>query len=124
MEKILLINPAQIYYLKTYRESDQGSIGLPLGLLYIAAACEKKGCKVQIVDSVVSDNTITTTKNDHVYIGIPLEKLARIIQEYEPDIVGITNQFTIQEEPVHKTAELVKNVDNRILVIAGGANVS
>jgi len=124
MEKILLINPAQTFYTKTYRESAQGSIGLPLGLLYIAAALEKKGCQVQIVDSFVSDYTVMRNLKDHVDYGISFEVLGRIIKESQPDIVGISSQFTTQEENVVKTAELVKNIDDSILVIVGGANVS
>lgn len=124
MEKILLINPPQTYYIKTYRESAQGSIGLPLGLLYIATALEQKGCHVKIVDSLVPEHTIVRKNKDHVFVGMPQKKLVRIIEEYKPNIVGLTNQFTTQEEYFLKTAELVKNVDNHILLIVGGANVS
>ena len=124
MEKVLLINPGQTYYTRTYRESARGSIGLPLGLLYIAAALERKGCQVQIVDSIVSDYTMMRKFKDHVDYGIPLEILGRIIKEYRPDIVGISNQFTTQEENVFRTAALAKNIDDSILVIIGGANVS
>lgn len=124
MEKVLLINPQQTYYTKTYRESAQGSIGLPLGLLYIAAVLEKKGCQVQVMDSLVSDNTTMRKFKDHVDYGIPVEILGRIIQESQPDIVGISSQFSTQEENVFQTAELVKTINDSVLVVVGGSNVS
>ncbi len=124
MERILLINPAQTYYTKSYRESAQGSIGLPLGLLYIAAILERKGCQVQILDSLVSDQTAMSKFKDHMVFGVPTEILGRMIGEFRPDIVGISSQFTTQEENVLRTADLVKNIDDSILVIVGGANVS
>jgi len=124
MEKVLLINPNQSYYTKTYRESAQGSIGLPLGLLYIAAVLEKKGCQVQVVDSMVSDYTTMRKFKDHVDYGIPSKILGRIIEESRPDLVGISSQFTPQEENVLQTAETVKKINDSALLVVGGSNVS
>lgn len=124
MEKILLINPNQTYYTKTYRESAQGSIGLPLGLLYIAAVLEKKGCQVQIMDSIVSDYATMRKFNDHVDYGLPPEILSRMIEQSQPDIVGISSQFSTQEENVFQTAELAKKINESVLLVAGGSNAS
>lgn len=124
MERILLINPAQTYYKKSLRVSAQGSIGLPLHILYIAAVLEKKGRLVKIVDSLVSDYTKMERSEGCVRYGIPDSVLSDILRKFKPDMVGINSQFTAQEENVFKTAELVRHVDNSILVIVGGANVS
>jgi len=124
MEKVLLINPARTYYKKSFRTSAQGSIGLPLHILYIAALLEKEGCRVKIVDSLVSGHTKMERFKDRLCYGIPDSMLAEILKKFKPDIVGINNQFATQEENVLKTAELVKQVDNSIPVIVGGANVS
>ncbi|MFC2141379.1 B12-binding domain-containing radical SAM protein [Acidobacteriota bacterium] len=124
MEKVLLINPAQTYYRNTHRESAQGSVGLPLGLLYIAAALEKKGCRVQVIDSLVSDSTSIHKHKDCIQYGIPSETLRNKIREFKPDIVGISSQYTTQEENVHETAGIVKDVDDSTLVMVGGANAS
>ncbi|MFP4082056.1 MAG: B12-binding domain-containing radical SAM protein [Candidatus Aminicenantes bacterium] len=124
MEKILLINPNQIYYTKTYRESAQGSIGLPLGLLYVASVLEKKGCHVQVVDSLATEHTTMQRFRDHVEYGIPSEVLGRIIEESKPHLVGISSQFATQEESVFRTAKLVKTISDSIPVVVGGANVS
>lgn len=124
MHKVLLINPAQTYYKKAFRQSDYGSVGLPLGLLYIAAVLEEKGCHVRIIDSLVSEHTKLQRLEGKARYGISLERIRSLIEEFRPDIVGINSQFTAQEENVFETAELVKSVDDSVLVIAGGANAS
>ncbi len=124
MEKILLINPAHTYYKRTYRTSSQGSIGLPIGLLYIATIMESMGCKVEILDSLVSEFSSIEQTKDYILHGISESRLSEIIKKKQPDIIGISSQFSIQEENVLKTAKLVKNINSSILVIAGGANVS
>ncbi len=124
MERVLLINPPQIYYGKAFRASTVGWIGLPLGLLYIAALLETKGCQVKVLDCLVSSQARLKRSHRYILYGIPEEKLVYAIEEYKPQIVGITNQFTTQEENLLKTARLVKEIDSSILVVAGGANIS
>jgi len=124
MEKILLINPGYVYYKKTWRKSPYGFVDLPLGLLYIAAVLESKGCNVKVIDSPASPQAKLIIYNDRRYYGIPPNVLKKMIQEYKPDVVGISSQFTTQEENVFQTAELVKSVDCSIPVIVGGANAS
>lgn len=124
MEKILLINPGQSYYNKTFRASDAGSVGLPLGLLYIAAVLEAKGCEVKLLDCLVSDHTQFKRGHGYIFYGIPEERFKHEIRMYNPQIVGITSQFMAQEENLLAAVRLVKEVDDSIVVIAGGANIS
>jgi len=124
MERVLLVNPAQTYYEKSYRDSASGSIGLPLGILYIAAALERKGCQVRVVDSLVSEFTVTRRCRDHVWHGIPAERWSQIIRDFRPAVVGLSSQYSAQEENVLQMIELVKYTDNSIPVIVGGANAS
>ncbi|MCX5696764.1 MAG: radical SAM protein [Candidatus Omnitrophica bacterium] len=122
MERILLINPGQVYYKKTFRTCWPGSIGLPLGMLYAAAALERERCRVKVLDCLVSDHTILEKRGDHFFYGIPDNKLRTLVKEYKPDIVAIGSQFMTQEENVSRTAKLVKDIDTSIQVIVGGAN--
>lgn len=124
MEKILLINPSHSFRAKTHRSSVQGSIGLPLGILYVAAALEAKGCRVRVLDCLTAPRAEAWDSNDKVYYGLVPQLLRREIEEFKPDIVGISSQFATQEENVLATAELVKDVDASISVVVGGANVS
>ncbi|MDP2924186.1 MAG: radical SAM protein [Candidatus Omnitrophota bacterium] len=124
MEKFLLINPGHSYYEKTHRTSFYGSIGLPVGLLYIGAIAEKKGCDIRIIDALVCEHSTLIKTKDYIYYGVPADKLRTIIKEYLPDIVGISSQFATQEENVFGIARLVKEVSASTLVIVGGANTS
>jgi len=124
MTKILLINPGHTYYTRAFRQSDHGSVGLPLGLLYVAAAAEKKGCTVEVLDTLVSEHTAIVKNKESLFCGISPDKLCNIVQKARPDIVGITSQFTAQEDDVVRTAELVKTFDPSLLLVVGGANIS
>jgi magnesium-protoporphyrin IX monomethyl ester (oxidative) cyclase len=124
MEKVLLINPGQNYYPKTFRASKFGSLGLPLGLLYAASIFKNKGCTVKVIDCLVSNYTQIKKYKNYIHYGIPENTLTHLIKEYDPQIVGIENQFAIQEEQTVRVAEITKGINNSILVIVGGANVS
>ena len=122
MRKVLLINPARIYYKKSLRTSPQGMIGLPLGILYVAAALEKNGCRVKIIDSLVHEHSIIKEFANYTYYGVPSELLKKDILDFNPDIVGIASQSATQEENVFETAKLIKDIRKSIPVIVGGAN--
>lgn len=123
MQRVLLINPEQIYYKKTYRSSGQGMVGLPLGLLYVAGVLENKGCLVKIVDSMLPGESKKTRSSAWVRYGLSSESLQNCIKEFKPDIVGISSQFSSQEDGVFRTAALIKNLSGSISVLVGGANV-
>ncbi len=114
MEKILLINPGHRYYRKSLASSVFGSIGLPLGLLYVAGALAKKGCGVKVVDSLVCDSSRLIIHDDYRDYGIPKDRLKEIVKSFKPDIVGISSQFTAQEESALETARLIKEFDGSI----------
>jgi anaerobic magnesium-protoporphyrin IX monomethyl ester cyclase len=124
MARVLLVNPSHTYYGKAYRDSARGSVGLPVGILYIAAALEKKGCRVRVIDSLVSEFAVSRKVHDHTWYGIPPERWTKIIHEFRPDVVGISSQYTTQEENVFRMVDLIKTTDRSIPVIVGGANAS
>lgn len=114
--KVLLINPSKIH-----RQGAKGvRLGLPLGLLYIAAVLEKNSIPVKIFDSLISSATEITEYPDHTYHGVPDEYLKGVIFKEKPDIVGITNPFTTQIENTIRIAGLIKNIDPNIFVVTGG----
>lgn len=124
MYKILLINPSQIFYSRTFRASSHGSIGVPVGLLSIAAALEGRGCEVDVLDCLVSEHSVFEGGKNFTRYGIPSDTLKGLISGSKPDLVGISSQFTTQEESVLDTAQLVKAVDSSVKVVVGGANVA
>ncbi len=122
MPKILLVNPAQVYFAKTNRDSRQGSIGLPLGLLYVAAAFEAVGWEVRLFDSLMADTTTLTKDGPRTRFGSNSDELRRAVLGFGPDIVGISSPFTTQEESVVEAARTIKDAQASVLVVVGGAN--
>lgn len=120
--KVLLINPSRIYF------QGQGSkgprVGLPLGLMYMAAVLEKNSIPVKIFDSLISEATQIKEYPEHTYHGAPDDYLEKIIQKENPDIVGITSPFSTQVENAVRAVKIVKRVNPKIFVVAGGPHFS
>lgn len=96
----------------------------PLGLLYIASVLEQKGVEVKILDCLL-DRTETLVDGDtNKRTGLSEESIKREIKSFDPDIVGISNMYTAFSKDASKIAEIVKNLDKKILVVIGGAHPS
>jgi anaerobic magnesium-protoporphyrin IX monomethyl ester cyclase len=118
--KVLLINPS-----KVHRRGAKGvRLGLPLGLMYIAAVLEKNSVPVKIFDSLISDNTRITEYPEYTHHGVSSDYLKQIVDKESPDIVGITSPFTSQIENTIQVARLIKEISPNIFVVAGGPHFS
>lgn len=81
----------------------------PLGLCYVAAACEAAGAKVRIFDFIVRKYTP--------------EKLARELSAFQPDVVGATS-VTMSFPGAADIIRDVKAFNPDILTMMGGPHVS
>jgi len=77
----------------------------PLGLAYIAAALEKAGFQVEILDNYL--------------LNKPIEEVQQIVRKYNPEILGMTCGSATYRRCV-ETAEAVKQVLPSCTVIVGG----
>lgn len=116
--KILLVNPPRTYI----KESMQVTSSVPIGLLYIAAVLDKKGYDVKILDTLAAAGVIA--KGDKRYWGLPKKEIEKGIRGINPDIVGISIQFTTQAENAIMVSKLVKRINPKIRVIVGGPDVT
>ncbi len=82
---------------------------MPMGLLYLAGVLEHNGQEVQILDLLV-----TKYSND---------KIKSKIEEYQPDIVGITC-VTMNYPVASDILKYCKSVDENITTIIGGPHVT
>ncbi|MCL4479086.1 MAG: B12-binding domain-containing radical SAM protein [Deltaproteobacteria bacterium] len=90
---------------------DAMAIGItpPLGLMYIASYIRAaRGDKVRLFDIR--------------FYQEPLQEIQRVINEFEPDIVGIS-ALTLEAPAMYQIAHFVKSITD-IPVIAGGPHVS
>jgi magnesium-protoporphyrin IX monomethyl ester (oxidative) cyclase len=123
--KILLINPTRSYNEKASYISKGADIGLPLGILYIAAVLDKEGYDVEVLDSLVSPHTeLKQISGDRIEYGIPWDKLKDIIKQKKADIIGISNMFSAQINNTIRTTQLIKKIDKNIPVIVGGPHIT
>ncbi len=119
--RILLINPPL-----TGTASNLTVLGLPLGILYIAAVLEKKGKVVEVFDSITCEPKLETKRidNEKIHIGASWKRLEDEIRNKKPDIVGISNQFSSQVDNAIRAAEITKKIDARIITVVGGPHAS
>ncbi len=99
-------------------------IGLPLGIMYIAAVLEKHGYKPKIFDCLIHAETRIIDDGEVVYHGVSDDTILNFIKQERPDVVGISCLFTAQIDNSIKIANLVKYVDEKIITVIGGPHAS
>ena len=97
---------------------------MPLGLLYLAAILEKNNYRPKIFDCLISPQSKVIVGDDKITHGLPDDIILETIKKENPRVVGITNPFTAQIENAIHIADLVKQVDKRIITVMGGPHVS
>ena len=118
------LTAAGINYLEEMKRA-----GIPMGLLRVGTAAKKAGYDVKILDSVFEDwnnerHYFTTREGSEMFsYGLPKEEIERRIRAFNPQIVGITIDYTHQWGSAREVADLVKSINDKIIVVMGGAHV-
>jgi anaerobic magnesium-protoporphyrin IX monomethyl ester cyclase len=99
------------------------SIAPPLGLAYVAAALEKAGKRVHVVDAVGEGPTVRTRYIKGYLVGLHLEDLVARIPD-SATFVGITVIFTHEWPAVVRLIELLKARRPDQLIVLGGEHVT
>lgn len=98
-----------------------------LGIMYIAAVLEERGCQVAVYDSALEGyerQVDVPGRPNIVEIGDSDEAIVRRIEDFRPDMVGISVLFYNQSAQAYHLAELVKGIDRHIPVVIGGNQVA
>jgi anaerobic magnesium-protoporphyrin IX monomethyl ester cyclase len=82
---------------------------IPMGIAYIAGVLEHTGNEVQILDLLVSKYSE--------------EKISRKLEEYQPDIIGVTS-VTMNYPIASEILKVCKGVDKDIITVIGGPHVT
>lgn len=99
MAKVLFVKSENI-------TPDNQGIVPPMGIMYLASTLQTRGQhEIKVVDTRFS--------------RFKFEHLRRTVQEFNPDVVGIST-ITIEAPSMHRIAEEVKSVQPGALVVAGG----
>jgi len=112
--KVLLISPPNVHVIEPFCRANKTppplAVNFPLGLGYLAAILEKNQFKVEILDACY-ENDIT------------IEVIEKKIKEFHPDIVGLS-VYTALAKTAVKIAQITKEIDSKIKVIAGGPHAT
>jgi len=97
----------------------------PMGLGYLASIAERLGIHVKILDCLIHGWEHEEYANENlVRVGLSDKDIQERIMQFKPDIVGINCQFSRQYKIYHQMFSLIKNIDPRIIVVAGGAHAT
>ena len=122
--RFLLMYPA-LQFAPDEMAKPDGSLSLP----YVAGALRRANYDVQILDVCVGDAQdrledtfykTTFMPSGLIRCGLSKERVARKIADF--DVIGVSSIFTTQTSMVLELTRLVKEIDPRKLVIAGGVN--
>lgn len=121
IDRILLIAPPA-FTRKTMRDINPLP---PMGLGYLASVAEQAGVEVKILDCIVHgwghEEQVDETL---VRVGLSYADIQKRITDFKPDLVGVNCQFSRQYKIYHHMFSLVKGVDPRIIVVAGGPHAT
>lgn len=120
--KILLLRPP----IFIFKGCNPAALELPLGLLYIGGMLETNGYEVKIFDALLypDESKLPSKDFQDQYFGASWTSIKRFIEDYKPEIVGITNQFFSQLPALYEVTKIIKNIDSNILTVCGGPHPS
>ena len=116
IRKILLIQPGM-----RIATSGQRIVYPPMGIMYLAAVLENKGHEVKILDCQTEGlDRDAPLRDGYVEVGIPLEEVGARIEEFGPDMVGISCNFSVMVNSMNETACLAKELCPSAVIVVGG----
>lgn len=119
--RILFLNPPNC---RPKADGFPNLVYQPLGLAYLAAVLEKKGIKVKIIDAFAEGWNQDRIEGGWRITGLSDREIKQKIKKFKPDVVGVSFPFTTQAKMGRRVLRLIKEIDKKILTLAGGADVS
>jgi len=95
-----------------------------VGLAYVGAVLEEEGYEVTIIDSPLEGYDQDILNGAYKTFGLNEEQFKERISRYKPDVVGIPCRFSNQDSLSREACRWVKEVDENIMVVAGGIHAS
>lgn len=125
-KRILLINPPQIHEKDFDIElalQKRYSMFPPYGIGIINRKLKENGYISDILD--LNYDIISFTQNEKVFrYNIWKDRLKEKIENFKPDMIGITCMFTMTAPQMYIVADFIKNINKDLVIIAGGVHSS
>ena len=115
IRRVLLVSPPyrvakeqQFYYMP------------PLGLLYLAALL-RNDYEVKVLDAAIErPDNIENLDAGFVYSGLSYKDIRKRIEEFAPDVVGVSCLFSPEWPVVNNIVSLTKEINKNIYTVVGG----
>ncbi len=122
--KIALIRPSRVYYKESLQlDLTIQRMSIPLGLMYLSAVLKREGyTHINLYDCLVSPDTSFTRKGDFIFHGIEDSALVEKLRRFNPDIIGVTNNFTAQSTPAMNTVASIREAFPGVKIVIGGCH--
>lgn len=99
--------------------------GCPIGLELIASELIAKGFNVIFIDACMAAyNQLTEQLDGTVRYGLTDKQLAKVLERFNPAIVGITSLFSNQAESVEAVAGIVHQAYPDAIIVEGGGHAT
>jgi anaerobic magnesium-protoporphyrin IX monomethyl ester cyclase len=122
--KVLLIQPDREFYpgsFDAYGCMERST--LPLGLLCLATAVRRKH-EVRILDCLMDDRTRISSHRGVLRHGLAWRHISSHIEDFGPDVIGMTVPFTAQEGAAVTVLDNIKRRFPKVPVVLGGCAIS
>ena len=116
--RLLLVRPPATFVRGSLAEAFE----IPLGLMYLAAACERAGHDVEIYDPAVEYDLDRMNAGDDgpVHVGASWEDVRARLARTPCDVVGVSNPFYTQYPNALETVRIAREVQPRAKILMGG----
>ncbi len=116
IERVFLLFPPNRLHRETMK-----LVYSPLGVSYLASSIRSEA-DVRIMDAVAEGfYHEEELDEDFIAVGSPLSEIKQRIEEFRPQVVGITCLFSSVFPIIRQLCRMVKEVDPNILTVIGGA---
>ena len=123
VNKILLLFPPA-YTIKSSRDINPLP---PIGIGMLASILEKKNYEVKILDCLVrgwDQEEKSQANKDIVRVGLTNTQIKNFVEEFKPDVVGVSCMFSVQHKVYPQIFKAIKSANPDIITLAGGAHVT
>ena len=97
--------------------------GLPLGLAYVAAALERAGHEVSVLDAVGAAPDRISREGDMLWLGLEPGEIARRLDP-EARVVGLTNMWSFSWPLVREILHAIRAARPDVTIVCGGEHFS
>jgi len=130
--KLLFIVPPQIIKTPDNRVDYKPNVTIPLGSLYMAAYLRSHDWQgeMKVYDARISGDLLKeegkgkAKEETRTIFGDSWQTMSKTIADYDPDVIAISNMFSVQIDAALETAKICKETSPNAITVLGGPHAS